>query len=62
MCVPWSSCPCHPIARIPKLVVTREGDDVEVEVSDNPYDVSTLDVSRVPVLISLTLVRGAVSY
>ena len=59
--------------RIPKLVVTREGDDVEIEVSDNPYDVSTLDVSRVPVLISLSLVgvcvcacvcgvRGTISY
>ena len=48
--------------RIPKLNVTGEGEEVEIEVSDNPYDYIPLDASRLPIIVSLSMVRFAVAF
>jgi len=39
--------------RIPKLRIIGEGSELDFEVSDDPYDAIRLDVSNVPVLITL---------
>lgn len=44
--------------RIPRLTVTGEGEEMEVEVSDNPHDASTVDVTNAPIIITLTQVRS----
>lgn len=35
---------------------TNEAGETEIELSDDPYDIRRLDVSRVPMLIALTKV------
>jgi exosome complex component RRP42 len=40
--------------RIPRLIVTGEGEEVEVEVSDNPHDSIPVDISHAPIIITLT--------
>jgi exosome complex component RRP42 len=40
--------------RIPRLIVTGEGEEVEVEVSDNPHDSTSLNISRAPIIITVT--------
>ena len=42
--------------RIPRLIVTGEGEEVEVEVSDNPHDSTSLNITRAPVIITVTQV------
>ena len=42
--------------RIPRLNVTGEGEEVEVEVSDNPHDSTSLDISHTPIIITVTKV------
>ena len=42
--------------RIPKLTVSGEGDEVEIEVSDNPYDSTPVDASNAPIIVTLSLV------
>ena len=42
--------------RIPRLLVTGEGEEVEVEVSDNPHDSTSLDISHAPIIITITKV------
>ncbi len=42
--------------RIPKLQVTGEGEEMEIQVSDNPFDNDPVDISNVPVIVTLTLV------
>ncbi len=41
---------------IPKLTVTGEGEELEIEVSDNPHDSTKIDVSKAPVVVTLTQV------
>jgi hypothetical protein len=50
--------------RIPKLTVQGgDGDNpLEIELSDDPNEFDRLDVSNVPVLVTLTKVRAAVSF
>ena len=43
--------------RIPRLIVTGEGEEVEVEVSDNPHDSTSLDISHTPIIITVSQVR-----
>ena len=42
---------------IPKLTVTGEGEEMEIEVSDNPHDSTRVDVSQAPVIVTLTQVH-----
>ena len=43
--------------RIPNVSVTQEeGEQMELEVSDDPYDVKRLDVSAAPTVITLSKV------
>lgn len=44
--------------KIPKLQVTGEGEEIEVEVSDNPYDATPVDASNAPIIVTLSLVGG----
>ena len=44
--------------RIPRLIVTGEGEEVEVEVSDNPHDSIPVDISHAPIIITLTQVTS----
>ncbi len=41
---------------IPKLTVTGEGEELEIEVSDNPHDSTKIDVSKAPIIVTLTQV------
>lgn len=34
-----------------------EGEEQEIEISDNPFDSTTVDTTRVPIFVSLSLVR-----
>ena len=43
--------------RIPRLIVTGEGEEVEVEVSDNPHDSTPIDISHAPIIITVTQVE-----
>ena len=43
--------------RIPKLTVIGEGEEQEIEISDNPFDSTSIDTENVPVFVSLSLVR-----
>ncbi|KAL5467333.1 hypothetical protein EMCRGX_G031546 [Ephydatia muelleri] len=42
------------VTRIPRLIISGEGEDMEFEVSDNPHDVVKLDVKGAPVIITLS--------
>ena len=42
--------------RIPRLTVTGEGEEIEVEVSDNPHDSTPVDISHAPIIITVTQV------
>ena len=35
-----------------------EGDEVEIEVSDNPYDYIPFDATHLPIIVTLSLVSG----
>lgn len=41
---------------IPRLIVTGHGEEVEVEVSDNPYDSTHISVDHAPIIITLAQV------
>ena len=43
--------------RLPDLKVIGEGAERDIEVSDDPYDIVPLDVSGVPVLVTLNKIR-----
>ncbi len=45
--------------RIPKLTVTGEGEEMEIEVSDNPHDSFHVDTTNAPIIITLTQVSKA---
>jgi len=47
--------------RIPKLTVTGEGEEMEIEVSDNPHDSTPVDAALAPIIITLTRVGFATS-
>ena len=38
------------------MISGGEGEEMEIEVSDNPYDVTSLDTSNVPIIVTLSLV------
>ena len=42
--------------RIPSLTVTGEGEEMEIEVSDNPHDSISVDTTQAPIIITLTQV------
>ena len=42
--------------RIPRLTVTGEGEEMEVEVSDNPHDSTPINITHAPIIITLTQV------
>lgn len=42
--------------RIPRLTVTGEGEELEVEVSDNPHDSTPINITHAPIIITLTQV------
>ena len=43
--------------RIPRLIVSGEGEEVEVEVSDNPHDSTPVSVEHAPLIITLSQVK-----
>ena len=45
---------------VPKLTVTGEGEEMEIEVSDNPHDSTSVDASSAPVIITLTQVSSMI--
>ena len=47
--------------RIPKLTVTGEGEEMEIEVSDNPHDSTPVDATLAPIIITLTRVGSTAS-
>ena len=51
--------PCLQDTKIPRLTVTGEGEEMEIEVSDNPHDSTSLDVASAPIIITLTQVSHA---
>lgn len=44
--------------RIPDLTVIGDGEERDIEVSDDPYDVLPIDISNVPVLVTLNKVSN----
>lgn len=38
---------------VPKLTVTGEGEEMEIEVSDNPHDSTSINAGGAPVIITL---------
>lgn len=42
--------------RLPKLQVIGEGSEKDIEISDDPYDTVPLDITNVPVLVTLNKV------
>uniref|UniRef100_A0A1X7SW66 Ribosomal RNA-processing protein 42 n=1 Tax=Amphimedon queenslandica TaxID=400682 RepID=A0A1X7SW66_AMPQE len=42
--------------KIPKLTVIGEGEEQEIEISDNPFDSTSIDTNNVPVFVSLSLI------
>ena len=43
--------------RIPNVTVSTDEGDVELEISDDPHDCRRLDVSSIPVTVTLSKVR-----
>lgn len=41
---------------IPKLTVTGEGEEMEIEISDDPRDSTRVDASNAPIIVTLTQV------
>ena len=41
---------------IPKLMVTGEGEEMEIEISDDPHDSTRVDASNAPIIVTLTQV------
>ena len=44
---------------VPKLTVTGEGEEIEIEVSDNPHDSTPVNAEGAPIIISLNQVSHA---
>lgn len=44
------------VYRLPKLQVIGEGSEKDIEISDDPYDTVPLDISNVPILVTLNKV------
>lgn len=42
--------------RIPRVTVTQDEGHVELEISDDPYDVQTIDVKPAPCIVTLSKV------
>ena len=43
--------------RIPNVTVSTDEGDVELEISDDPHDCRRLDISSIPVTVTLSKVR-----
>ena len=41
---------------IPKLTVSGEGDEMEIEISDNPHDSTKVEAANAPIIVTLTQV------
>ena len=46
-----------PSLRIPNVTVSMEEGDVELEISDDPFDCSRLDIKNIPLIVTLNKVR-----
>lgn len=46
--------------RIPNLKIIGEGSEQAIEISDDPYDTSPLNVDNVPVMVTLNKVNNFV--
>jgi len=44
------------LCRIPRVTVTQDEGHVELEISDDPYDVQTVDVKSAPCIVTLSKV------
>ena len=42
--------------RIPKLVISGDSDDIDIDISDDQYDIQSLDISNVPVMVTVNKV------
>ena len=42
--------------RIPNVTVNMDDGEVELEISDNPFDCSRLDVKNIPLIVTLNKV------
>lgn len=47
--------------RVPRLTVSGEGEEVEIEVSDNPHDTVAVNAGNAPLIITLTQVSNSPS-
>ena len=48
--------------RIPNVTVSTDEGEAELEISDDPYDCRQLDVTSIPIIVTLTKVRCPASY
>jgi len=48
--------------RLPKLQIIGEGTEQDIEISDDPYDTLPLDVSNVPIMVTLNKVSFIINY
>ena len=46
--------------RIPNVTVSRDGNDVELEISDDPHDCRQFLVDTIPIIVTLTKVTKSV--
>ena len=50
------------LCRIPRVTVTQDEGHVELEISDDPYDVQTVDVKSAPCIVTLSKVWTTIIY
>ncbi|XP_065053987.1 exosome complex component RRP42-like [Rhopilema esculentum] len=43
---------------IPKLVISGDSDDIDIDISDDQYDIQSLDISNVPVMVTVNKVEN----
>ena len=46
------------VFRIPRVTVTQDEGHVDLEISDDPYDVQTVDVKSAPCIVTLSKVQS----
>lgn len=56
LCALYNNSSLLSFPRIPRLIISGEGEEMEFEVSDNPHDVVNLDVREGPVIVTLSQV------
>ena len=47
----------YSIHRIPKLIISGDSDEIDIDVSDDQYDTQEIDVANVPIIVTANKVR-----